>query len=162
MATEPGKIFLPNYIILYFFRIQNLEGGADRVDKKWVQACRSPGTPGFMASLDFFKSANPISTRGKIMPPTLLLAPQIFGPSYGPRVDVVWNNAAFWKRYGDLRGKEQKASFVSKTTETTTAAAANSLLCQGIEPIIMPKLCHAMVPVANAANFLTWQEILTD
>ena len=48
MATEPGKIFLPNYIILYFFRIQNLEGGADRVDKKGVQACRGrgPGVPG--------------------------------------------------------------------------------------------------------------------
>ena len=89
-------------------------------------------------------------------------SPQIFRSSDIPRVDdVVWNNAGFWKRYGDLRGKEQKASFVSKTTETT-AAAANSLLCQGIEPIIMPKLCHAMVPVASAANFLTWQEILTD
>ena len=116
-----------------------------------------------MVPPDFGRSVNPISTEeGKLCPHITSPPPQIFKPSEIPGVDdVVWNNAAFWKRYGDLRGKEQKASFVSKTTETTTAAA-NSLLCQGIEPIIMPKLCHAMVPVANAANFLTWQEILSN
>ena len=46
MATEPGKIFFPNYIIQYFFRIQNLEGGADRVDKKEGPGLSGPGVHG--------------------------------------------------------------------------------------------------------------------
>ena len=88
MVIEPGKIFLPNYIIQYFFRIQNLEGGADRVDKKEGPGLSGPGVHG---TPKFWQISQPYTQpKGANYAPIFPgPPPQIFKPSEIPGVDDV-------------------------------------------------------------------------